>query len=642
MATTLAQLSAVLSINNTKFKKGLSGAQASMKGFSKQVNSLGAGLAPFIGITAGLAGLRSVVRGASNIIMDFEQSMADVRAITRATDSEFKALSDNAKKLGGSTKFTASEVAQLSKEYGKLGFTTQEIIDASEATLNLAAATGSELATAAEVAGNTIRAFGFDATETGRITDIMARSFSMSALDMSRFSESMKYVAPIAKAAGVSIEETTAMLSILADAGISGSMAGTALKKLFSELSTDGGTLQENLAQLAEEGITLASAQDEVGERAKVALLVLDDQIDRIPELTKAYETAGGAAKEMADIQLETLRGQLTILKSSYEGLILTMADNDTAMNNTRNAVSELSKVLQFQTEVLSGEREGFRKFQSTLFDVMVPIRGLVKLNIKLFDRIKNGKDDLDEVNEGLGEMELRLAAVSDEEEEIEPVLKETYEEWKAQNDIIRANIKLKEDLIAADLALQHSLYDTLQTMKGSHEEFMASFSNMSITGDMLDLPEEIFSEPELEELLTRFNTATDASKDMSDVLAVAFSQIGSSFAESMGQVAAGTKALEDMFKEMSALIMSALGDILITIGLSTSPIGVPLVLAGLALKGIASFAGAGGFSANRPADIQGQMSGSSSSAYTGSSTIYGNDIRMANTHGVNIANRVG
>jgi len=343
------------------------------------------------------AGLKRALRDVINITKDFDQAMADVKSITNATDKELKALTDTAKQLGGSTRFTATQVAQLQKEYAKLGFTTEEIINAQTATLDLASATGSDLAEAATVAGATLRGFGLNAKQTSRVTDVMAKSFTSSALDMDKFRESMKYAAPVAKAAGVSIEETTSMLALLADAGIHGSMAGTALKKMMSELTNSGKPLSERLKELSKEGITLASAQDEVGERAKTALLVLSNQIDKIPELTQAFKDASGAAKEMADIQINTIAGQLDILKSSYEGLILELTYTEEKMGTTKKAISGLSDVLQLQQDVVRGEEEGFRKFQNVVGTISAPLIALTKLQIDLADKIFKGKEETEE-----------------------------------------------------------------------------------------------------------------------------------------------------------------------------------------------------------------------------------------------------
>ena len=290
--------------------------------------------------------LNKALRDSVRIVVDFDQAMADVKSITGATGKEFDSLSNSARQLGGSTKFTASQVAQLQKEYAKLGFTTKEIIAAQAATLDLAAATKTDLAESAEAVGITIRQFGLNASESGRVADVMARSFTSSALDMEKFRESMKYVGPAAKASGISLERTTAILGQLADAGISGSQAGTALRQIMLALSNESGTFSEKIARASEKGMDLAGATDEVQKRAATALLVMADGVGTIDDFTESLENATGAAKEMADIQLDTLAGQATLVKSAWEGMVLAMLSSEGTLNGVKWALGGIVDVL--------------------------------------------------------------------------------------------------------------------------------------------------------------------------------------------------------------------------------------------------------------------------------------------------------
>lgn len=324
-----------------------------------------------------LRGFVRTLKSSFNVIAGFEQGMADVKAITKASGEEFEQLSKQARKLGGSTKFTAVQVAQLEKEYAKLGFSTKEIINASEATLDLAAATGSDLARAAEVAGKTLRGFGLDARKTQRVTDVMAESFTSSALDIENFAESMKFVAPVAKVANTSIEETTALLGILADAGIIGSMAGTSLRKIFGELVGEGGDLGEVLTELSKKELTLADAQGLVGERARTSLLVILDNIEKLPLFTRALENAGGAAEKMADIQLDTLTGKLTELKSAIQELTLEVGDNEKAIGGAKDIIDTATNTVQAASSALDKHEGKWAKISGRIIR-FVPILGNV------------------------------------------------------------------------------------------------------------------------------------------------------------------------------------------------------------------------------------------------------------------------
>lgn len=300
------------------------------------------------GLGVGLFALTAGIGNAINIFKDFEQANANVASVLGITTSETKDLQEDAKRLGATTAFTASQVAGLQTEYAKLGLSQTEILNATEATLDLAAAAGADLSEAAAIAGGTVKAFGLDATETGRVTDVMAKSFSSSALDLEKFRESMKIVAPVAKSAGVSIEEATAMIGSLADAGVSGSMAGTALRRIINEISEDGKPFAESFAEATKQGLNLASAEKLVGKNAQSALLVLSEAQDKTKGLASSLENAGGAAKEMADKQLDTLDGSLTKLSSAYEGFILSLDDGSGGL-----AVF-IRRVIDVTTEVLA------------------------------------------------------------------------------------------------------------------------------------------------------------------------------------------------------------------------------------------------------------------------------------------------
>lgn len=328
-----------------------------------------------LGITAGLAGLVNVMKGAVKIAKDFEQGNANLAAVLGKTRKEIKTLTDDAKRLGAITSFTASEVSKLQTEFAKLGFNEKEILNATEATLSLAAATGSDLAEAAAIAGATLGGFGLDAKETQRITDVMAKSFSTSALDIEKFRESMKSAAPAARAVGVSVEETTALLGTLANAGISGSIAGTALRKTFIELNAAGLTLDEGLKLVADSEDQLGAASDLVGKKAASSFLVLANGTKTTKELEKGLNNAGGAAKKMADEQLDTLEGKTKILGSAWEGLVLSLLAGDGAFSSiSRSIVEGATGLIGFvtQTDKLSDAMEEERiALQSTKLELI-------------------------------------------------------------------------------------------------------------------------------------------------------------------------------------------------------------------------------------------------------------------------------
>jgi len=357
--------------NLSGLTRGLKVAGSKMRRFGSQAKSLGMNLSR--SISAPLIGLGAI---SVKTFSGFEAEMSKVKAVSGATTKEFKALEAQAKKLGASTTFTASEVAGLQTEFAKLGFTASEIDKVTESTLYLAQAGGAELGRAAEVAGSTLRAFGLAAEETGRVTDVMAKSFATSSLDMESFAEAMKTAAPIAKATGVSIEEASAMLGALANNGIKGSIAGTALKKILSELHQEGKPMRQTFKELASQNINLAEANDLVGERAKGALLVLTEQMGTVDQLTTSYENAEGAAAAMAEEMMDNTAGAFKELQSATEGALIELGQAITENEIFKNVLKGLTETMGKITKAISGMSDAqlYNKVMLAGLLAMVPL----------------------------------------------------------------------------------------------------------------------------------------------------------------------------------------------------------------------------------------------------------------------------
>lgn len=310
--------------------------------YSKAIGGLRSGLAQL-----GLAfGVFTLIKDSFNIIKDFDQAQANLASILGVTADQMSVLTEQAKELGATTRFTATEVSSLQKEYAKLGFTQKEIENVTEATLELAAAAGTDLATAAEVTGATLRAFGLDTSETQRVVDVMSKSFSSSSLDMEKFATAMRSVAPVAKNAGLSIERTTALLGTLTDRGIDASTAGTGLRNIFLELAKRGITFEEAMLQINEATDKNAKSLELFGKRGAVVGTILAETGADVSILEEKLNNAGGAAKEMADTQLDTLSGAIALLRSAWEGLILKFEEGSDATDFLKNIIKFLAENL--------------------------------------------------------------------------------------------------------------------------------------------------------------------------------------------------------------------------------------------------------------------------------------------------------
>ena len=323
------------------------------------------------GLFGGIYLFANAIRGAFKTVKEFDKANADLAATMGKTRSEITALTNDQKRLGATTKFTATEVAGLQKEFAKLGFSQKEILNATEATLALAAAVDTDLANAAMVSGATLRGFGMDASEMARVTDVMASSFTKSALDIENFRESMKYVAPIAGQTGVSIEFATAMLGKLADAGVKGSQAGTSLRRILTEMAKTGLPAAQAFDKVAKSGISVTDAMDEVGRTAQTALLVLSKSKAGVNELAKALENAGGSAQKMADEQLNSLQGQITLLSSAWDGFILSLNKGDGVIANTfKLLIKYITGAVNGLNRLMASSAENFKSDALSAYNV--------------------------------------------------------------------------------------------------------------------------------------------------------------------------------------------------------------------------------------------------------------------------------
>jgi TP901 family phage tail tape measure protein len=313
-------------------------ATKSVGGLTKSMIKMAGGIA--IAVSAFRA-ITSAVRFSIRTFRDFEFQMAKVRAVSGATDSDFKKLTNTAKALGRSTFFTANQVAALQTNYAKLGFTTSEILKAQEATLLLATATGSDLARAAIVAGAAVRGFGLDASETDRVVDVMAVTFASSAMDIEKWQTSMTKVAPIAKSAGFSIEDTAAIMAQLTDAGIEASIAGTSFRNILLKMQDPASDLTKSfgktihsfdelvpaMKKFVEDGGSMADVLEVVDLRQAAAFEQMVTSAEKTTTLRDRLLEASGAAKEMADIVGDNMEGAMKRFTSALEGLAISIMD---------------------------------------------------------------------------------------------------------------------------------------------------------------------------------------------------------------------------------------------------------------------------------------------------------------------------
>ena len=321
-------------------------------------------------ITGTATALGGISTAAVKIGSDFEAQMSRVKAISGATGEDFEKLKKQAIQLGADTAFSASEAAQGMENLAAAGFTTSEIMDAMPGMLNLAAASGEDLASSADIAASTLRGFGLEASDAAHVADVLAENANRTNSSVSETGEAMKYVAPLARAAGISLEETAAAIGIMANAGIQGSQAGTTLRGAISRLSkpTDAMT-----AAMEELGISfydsegkMKSLSDQVGMMRKAMSGMTDEQKnnylvtlygqealsgmlalinegeDELSSLTEAYKACDGSAEAAAETMQDNLKGAIEQLSGSAESLgIVFYEDVSESLKDTVQVVNE-------------------------------------------------------------------------------------------------------------------------------------------------------------------------------------------------------------------------------------------------------------------------------------------------------------
>ena len=343
MATNTEKIVVQVVVKGQKDLQNLEGttkkASGSVGGLVKQYGFLTLGIATAV---QAFRNINKLVGQSIRTFRDYEFQMAKVRATTGASNKDFAKLSKTAEDLGRSTFFTAQQVAELQTNFGKLGFSTKEILNAQDATLQLATATDTDLGRAAIVAGAAVRGFGLDAAETQRVVDVMAVAFTSSALDIEKFQTSMTKVAPIAKSAGFSIEDTTAIMAQLTDAGIEASIAGTSLRNILLKMQDPNSDLVKSfgktihslddlvpaLKKFSDEGGDLAKIMEVVDLRQAAAFEQMITSKERTVELRNELRLASGAAQAMAEIVGDTLEGAFKRLNSAMQGLMINLSES--------------------------------------------------------------------------------------------------------------------------------------------------------------------------------------------------------------------------------------------------------------------------------------------------------------------------
>lgn len=302
-----------------------------------------------IGLAAGALGIGMGFGSAISEYKAFDDVMLQNKAISKATEEQYISLRNQAKELGRTTRFTAEQVGLAQKYQAVAGWEVNDILKATPPIMNLAAASGEDLATVSDILTDSMTAFKWSAKDAAKFSDILAATATTTNTNISMLGESFKYVSPMASALGVSVESTATYLGLMANAGIKGSMAGTSLNQVFSSLlnptkevngllsnlgvkltDTQGNFMGlESVIESLRSGLNglsdfkQASILNQIfGERGGRAILtILKSSKKETQALFNTIKNSQGATKKMADIMNSGFGGALDRLKSSASGL---------------------------------------------------------------------------------------------------------------------------------------------------------------------------------------------------------------------------------------------------------------------------------------------------------------------------------
>ncbi|MGN0149332.1 MAG: phage tail tape measure protein [Clostridia bacterium] len=429
-------IGATLSLNNGNFftnmksaisasnnlKSTLNGTTTGMKTFGSQSSSTGniiTSLASKAAVAVGaFVSIRQAVNFGKDVVntgMQFEQGMANVSAISGATGAELTALSDKAKEMGATTKFSAIEAANAMGYMGMAGWNSSQMIDGIAGIMNLAAASGEELACVSDIVTDALTAFGLKASDSAQFADVLAVASSKSNTNVSLLGESFKNVAATAGAMGYSMQDTTTALGLMANAGIKGSDAGTSLRGVMTRLAkptkevseamtalgisavnTDGS--MKPLSTLIPELQTAFSSltDSEKGQYATMIagknamsgfLSIVNSSPDDFYSLSDAINNSEGAAQSMADTMNDTVSGKLTLLKSQFEGVKIAIFDA-LGSSQFKGVLQSMSDGLGALTPSISGVTVAIGN------GLFYAIQGIYNIGMTVFTAVKTAVEN--------------------------------------------------------------------------------------------------------------------------------------------------------------------------------------------------------------------------------------------------------
>lgn len=328
-------------------------------------------------ISSAISKMKELIAETVNVGKTFDTSMSQVGAVSGAAGDELEDLRDKAKEMGANTKFSASEAADAFNYMAMAGWKTEDMINGIDGVLNLAAASGADLATTSDIVTDALTAMGYSAGDAGRLADVMAAASSNANTNVTMMGQTFQYAAPIVGALGYSMEDTAVAIGLMANAGIKADKAGTALRSILTRLSAPP---KECAAAMNKLGISMTDSEgnmktlDEVMQDLRVAfdglgeteqtaaakhiagaqamsglLAIVNAAPEDFNKLTDAVANSEGAAEKMANTMLDNLGGEMTLLSSKLEGVQLAIYEKfEPALRKGVEILDKLLDVVQF------------------------------------------------------------------------------------------------------------------------------------------------------------------------------------------------------------------------------------------------------------------------------------------------------
>lgn len=377
---------------------------------------------------------------------EFELQMKTVGALIGTTvPDDIVALTDKARELGSTTAFSATQASEGMEALAMAGFNTNEILDAMKPLLDAAGAAQSDLGDTANIVSNIMSGFNIPASETGRIADILTATFTSSNTRLETLGETLKFAAPIAKSAGTSLAEAAAAAGLMGNAGIQGSMAGTALRatllrlqaptgrakdaieELEIELRKSDGTMKPlpDLIEAIQGGLNklnpaqqTALIKDLIGEEAMAGFqILLEAGPKKIRDYAATLENSLGRAAEIAKQKMDTTEGSLKTMLSSFESLQITVGDKASPVFRSflDNALTPAIRGLDDWAQNTTGWQKATDVMVTGLSLGIVPLFGTILPNVfdkaedklrDFFDISDRSQDIFKEIDQAGGQMQ--------------------------------------------------------------------------------------------------------------------------------------------------------------------------------------------------------------------------------------------